>query len=89
MKHHTSCSDRTLKANLTRYRNSLAKARIALSKRVEEVDLVIRVQNPPSWLIQRLKENETSVWFYETRIREYEQALKDRGIPFGISPAEA
>lgn len=89
MKHHTVCSDRTLKANLTRCRNALAKARIALSKRVEEVDLVSRVQNPPSWLIQRLKENETSVWFYETRIREYEQALKDRGIPFGISSVGA
>jgi hypothetical protein len=89
VKHHTSCSDRTIKANLTRCRNALAKARIVLSKRVEEVDLVGRVQNPPEWLLQRLKENETAVWFYEKQIREYEQALKDRGIPFGISPVEA
>lgn len=89
MKHPSSCSDSTVKANLSRCRKALAKARIALSKRIEEVDLVGRVQNPPDWLIQRLKENETKVWFYETRIREYEQALKDRGIPFGILPVEA
>lgn len=84
MRHPSSLSPSAIRANLTRCRKALVKARIALDKRVEEVDLTCRVQAPPAWLLQRLKENETKVWFYETRIREYEEWLDILGEHYPI-----
>jgi hypothetical protein len=80
MKHPSSMSLSRIRANLTRCRTALDKAQAVLANRLEEIDLVSRQQNPPTWLLQRLKANETSVWFYETRIREYEEWLRNHPI---------
>lgn len=76
MKHPSVLTEPRICANLTRCRKSLPKYESRLSSWKDEVDSLQRAGLPvPDWIHDRIRSCETKVWFYQTRIKEYEDAL--------------
>jgi hypothetical protein len=74
--HASALSESRIKANLTRCRQSLPKFQSLLSQWNDEVRKFECAGLPvPNWIHDRIRSFDTKVWFYQTRITQYEDEL--------------
>ena len=74
--HASALSERSIKANLTRCRKCLPKFQSRLSSLNDELRQIECNGLPvPLWILDRIRDCDTKVWFYQTRITQYEDEL--------------
>ena len=72
----SALSESRIKANLTICRKSLPKVQSRLSSLNDELREIECAGLPvPLWILDRIRSFDTKVWFYQTRITQYEDEL--------------
>lgn len=76
MMHASALSESRIKANLTRCRKSHPQYESRLSKWHDEIRSLELAGKPvPEWIYDRIRSCQTKIWFYQTRIKQYEDEL--------------